>query len=135
MRDIKFRGKGVDNGKWEYGSHAVASGCYDLILKNGFSFGFDYNGISNDDWCEVFPETVGEFTGLKDKDGKGKEMFEGDIFKDWLGQLSVIVWKEFRWAFETINEPSFKYRANFHNIGEVIGNKYDNIELLERGGN
>jgi len=126
MREIIFRGKCIDDGEWAYGDYYST----DEMPQRG-EVGH-YIKISLNEEYRVIPETVGQYIGWKDQDGKGKEMFEGDIFKDWLGQLSVIVWKEFRWAFETINEPSFKYRANFHNIGEVIGNKYDNIELLER---
>jgi len=121
MRVIKFRGKRIDDCKWTYGQ-----------LVNQKTTAWISKYYHQGEWEQVDPETVGQFIGWKDKDGKGKEMFEGDIFKDWLGQLSVIVWKEFRWAFETINGSPFKYRANFHNIGEVIGNKYDNIDLLKK---
>lgn len=129
MRDIKYRGKRVDNKEWAYGYYIATKDGHYICYKNQYN---DDLFLSPENiFVQVIPETVGQYIGLKDKDDKGKEMFEGDIFKDWQGQLSIVVWKCFRWAFETINEPSFKYRDSFHNIGEVIGNKFDNVELLE----
>jgi len=133
MRINKYRGKRIDNNEWVYGYYVATKDSHYICYENQYND--DLFLSPKNIMIEVVPETIGQFIGWKDKDGKGKEMFEGDIFKDWLGQLSIIAWKDFRWAFETINEPSFKYRANFHNIGEVIGNKYDNIELLEIGDN
>lgn len=70
MREIKFRGKRLDNGEWIEG---------DLLRMNGHWFIFLDPAPEGIDKYEVDPATVGEFTGLKDKNGK--EIYEGDVME------------------------------------------------------
>lgn len=130
MREILFRGKRIDNGEW----------------VEGLPFGSIYGGFSNGAICairqtvekygdihEVTPETVGQFTGLYDN--KGTRIFEGDIIA--LRSSGSI----YEAAYDTTDakfiillrngKDSFRRFYNSDYFFSVIGNKWDNLELLE----
>jgi uncharacterized phage protein (TIGR01671 family) len=126
MREIKFRGKRLDNGEWLYGS---------LVILNGRYFIFDYAN-------EVDPTTVGEFTGLKDKNGK--EIYEGDVIRSPLSEDKTrphrIFYHTGNAAFmgALIDRKELCYlrldQDWIYKFGkEVIGNIHDNLELLKGG--
>lgn len=133
MREILFRGKRKDNGEWVTGFYVH----YD-DTKDNHKDDCDYIvGIHTGEhfpFFEVIPETVGQFTGLTDKNGK--KIFEGDIVDilDENEEIGVIKWADDDAMF-TINSDGWYTSFNIYwSIDlEVIGNIHDNPEILEGG--
>lgn len=128
MRDILFKGKRKDNGKWVYGNYAVADNNgkqqYFIFQNKAFEF-------------EVDPETVGQYTGLTDKNGK--KIFEGDILRvAYHPEQDVIIeWSDGSFRFRRANNPkdcvysTIRYMQNAMSGLKIVGNIHDNPELLE----
>ena len=121
MREIKFRGKRVDNGEWVYGDlhHGPISG-------NIYIMG-----------TQVIPETVGQSTGLKDRNGV--EIWEGDVLRGeyyfrgegWFdtgeGDFSIndqVIFENGKFTCRGFD------LCKINECGEVIGNIHDNPELM-----
>ena len=140
MRDIIFRGKREDNGEWITES--------ETYIKDG-----DGTWLSDEshDAVKVIPETVGQYTGLTDKNGK--KIFEGDIVKltddyndfEW---KAVVVFGNpggaYCWGWNFLPIDGYKGTTDIlmwvemEATGaycEVIGNIYDNPELMKGGNN
>ena len=130
MRQILFRGKKIDNGEWTYGfyfEHSIYGQKHSYIKYQTFDEGFVTD--------EVDAETVGQFTGLCDKNGR--KIFEGDIVKVTIGV------KGYRTTYDSVNCTVEFRRDNcgiavfypFTNSNiietEVVGNIYDNKEEEE----
>lgn len=130
MREILFRGKRKDNGEWVYGHFYESKG-------NGKNVHRIYNGniFRHDTVC---PETVGQYTGLTDKNGK--KIFEGDIVKHYNNSddgfdIGALYWDEtfLQWKRTSIgnfHHRSFTYVMSRSCEYEVIGNIHDSPELL-----
>lgn len=143
MREILFRGKRKDNGEWVFGD-LIRNLIYDgreKEMRIGDIY-FEHNGdIHGTAIYKVIPETVGQFTGLTDRNGK--KIFEGDIVKEWSSHWKTPLKTEINF-YEVVCE----YLGSLHlirkteygenstplyrrSVVEVIGNIYDSPELLE----
>ncbi len=130
MREILFRGKRIDNGEWTYGNlivteRLIGTECY-VSSKTGIDNGKSYK-------FSVNPPTVGQFTGLIDKNGK--KIFEGDIIVVPLsGKPAKGIVEYFKTdicGFVVITQPQYSnYVLQKNYAYEVIGNIHDNPDLL-----
>ena len=148
MREILFRGKRSDNGEWIEGmllKCTMAAGTAYLIFADSFATDLLGN-VHALDHAMVDPETVGQFTGLLDKNGR--KIFEGDILNFSImgddGYFVVVSMENAAWGFYPahpglVHEDDQKWRSfwdpEYDDVWKqiyftVIGNIYDNPELL-----
>lgn len=123
MREIKFRGKraynpdNLENNEFVYGNYSNDP-CPNITWNN------KQNEL---DVSEVVKETIGQFTGLKDKNGV--EIFEGDIVNsNYFKNASVVFWR-YGWYFNTGKDNHHSFNTASHSF-EIIGNIHENPELL-----
>ena len=126
MREILFRGKRTDNGEWVYGYYTKDKEQERSYIKRENIHPCGYMTID----YEVISETVGQYTGLTDKNGK--KIFEGDILKNEKGTVFYgsynckVVLRSGMWFAVGFVEIS----SNDFELCEVIGNIHDNPELM-----
>lgn len=128
MREILFRGKTVCDGDWIYGGITWNPSKNEVFIHTKWDEG------------KVIPETVGQYTGLCDKNGK--KIFEGDIVKHIqkyeisgeVKSIAVIKWNEAYscWSVEYTNGRITAFLGTEYHKLEVIGNVHDNPELLNK---
>lgn len=144
MREILFRGKRKDNGEWAEGTLIlttaveqkpyIVDSCWCPHMKT------NEQGYADFDWLnayEVVPETVGQYTGLTDKNGK--RIFEGDIIEidhPYNGKSKhTVVWDNYEWNLSDFHASCFDYSSEAFSEGTkymtVIGNIHDTPELLK----
>ena len=125
MREILFRGKRKDNGEWVHGSLITETSPFN---KNMVMTHIYDNGCNE---ILVDPRTIGQYTGLTDKNGT--RIFEGDIVDVNNALLSGQFWVEYRvpgGAFIVKDKDDRRFLLGGCNC-TVIGNIYDNPELIK----
>lgn len=129
MREILFRGKNATDNNWVYGfftnqyvtSDTITMPPVELstiVIESGEHIVIDY-------------KSIGQYTGMKDKNGV--RVFEGDILKNTLdNSISVVEWSEAHTGFTLKTRGTiYGFPKIGHEVYKIIGNIYDNPELLE----
>lgn len=129
MREIKFRGYNPKNGHWLHGFYLQNRGNH-FVCPDEFANGNDW-----DDY-EILPDTLGQYTGLKDK--KGQEIYEGDVlcrYDIWIDTPLTVVYRDGQWigvahdgTWLALLQDTYSIHEVLRYI-EVIGNTHDNPEL------
>ena len=122
MRKLLFRGFNAKNKKWIYGFYIQNRGEH-FIAPDEFA-----TGKSWEDY-KVLPETVGQHTGMKDKNDK--EIWEGDIVKADDDFVSEVYFNEYMAMFQIEDMRTDRAFTLYEWDLEVIGNIHDNPELLK----
>jgi len=133
MREIKFRGKRIDNGEWVYG-HYFLGVPSPLDENKQRHYIAPPLGLGD----EVDPASVGQFTGLKDSKN-GREIYEGDVCKylmDGVWNYGYVFWDQGGFALKVFRMgqtfiPVPDDGETMTDRFEVIGNIHDNPELIE----
>lgn len=131
MREIKFRGKRYDNGEWIYGDLFQLGGNRRTFIFTDEDYISQFAEKAHRLQREVDPSTVGQYTGLKDKNGK--DIWEGDILTDKFESIGVVEWRDGALVVNFGDVDVFQIVDCFDDSYQMwaIGNIHDNPELLK----
>lgn len=127
-REILFRGKRVDTGEWIYGDlikHSIIDPFKYIAIGAGYKIDNPEIGKA----IKVLPSTVGQFTGMTDKNGN--RIFEGDIYS--MGEkniLYVVIFDKSQFIGKQVRNRSLAGLEYWKSDIEIVGNIHDNPELL-----
>ena len=134
MREILFRAKRIDDEEWVEGYFVIGKWYLDekeryAILPTDLCF---YPHCEINEWIEIDPDTLCRYTGLKDKNGS--MIWENDIVR--IGANTLVRWSEkyAGWCLiqrDWIHEHFFGEAFEAKDC-EVVGNIFDNPELMEK---
>lgn len=138
MGEVLYRGKRIDNNEWITGMPWIFSPpVKKALIVSAMGLVGEDDGISR--YCEsdeVYPETIGQFTGGVDK--TGKKIFSGDIIKTYCHGLPVYTYiikfypEHMAFMARCIETNTVNYLCDIRQSAMlIVGNVYDNSELLE----
>ena len=134
-REILFKAKRKDNGEWVEGYYVYCRKRHYILPVLNKVIGFDER---EDEWVEVDPDTICQYTGLTDKNGR--RIWENDICDRKEKYPEIVTYNKGDWQLDYSYALGKEKHFGACNLGfyacerkcvEVIGNVFDNLELLE----
>lgn len=135
-REILFRGFNEKNNKWLYGYYFVNRGLHFVVDDETQT-----NPLVNWKDFVVKPDTIGQYTGLKDKNSK--EIYEGDIlefteshwFSYGIKYKGVVKYSDLGFVVYTLDDKFELGWISYNKTLKIVGNIHDNPELIKGGSN